>query len=701
MSVSDDIKARLDLVEFINQYTPLKKAGRNYKGLCPFHGEKTPSFIVFPESQNWRCFGCGRGGDLFNFVMEREGWGFTEALRYLAGLAGVELRPLTPQQANERAVEDRLLLALHETAAFFNHQLNTSPAAEYARAYVQGRGLSAPTIEAFMVGYAPPGWDTTSKHLIGLGFEQADLEAAGLLVVREDGHSYDRFRDRLVIPIHDDQARVVGFGARALAKDAVPKYLNSPQSALFDKSSLLYGFSSARRAIRETETAVIVEGYMDALQAHQAGFTNVVAQMGTALTETQLRLLARYASTLILALDPDAAGQMATERGRETISRVSEQAAEQARSEGAWGFDGAERELRARLTTEFDPYGMVRYENDLGFDIRVLLLPEGQDPDDLIRQAPAEWAHRVANAMPVVEYAIQNALAGKNLDDAKVKSRIVEEITPLINDISDTVQRTHYRQRLARLLRLPESAFFPKPQPVPKEQPRKGGGQKGAPSGPHQITVPVDLARMAGSIATPTASREIFCLAAMLRYPRLLYSMNRAIAECVPPPAAADQELPYVPDILLPYLVPRDYAHPEHQVIFQAWVDALSQHEVEPLEYLYATLDAGLVDRVDVWRSQPIYALRDGLVPPDKSNLTAEKAAYQAVMAVLELREHRLNEYVSELVSMMRDMDNGGTVSHLAEYRSDLRVINETILKLTQKRLRGDFAVRGIGEGST
>src|SRR5574341_44756 len=478
MTVTDEIKSRLDAVQLIGQYVPLKKSGRSYKGLCPFHSEKTPSFFVFPDSQNWRCFGaCGEGGDIFGFIMKREGMDFPEALRYLAEMAGVELEPQTPQRQEMEDQHERLRKLLAEASLFFNGQLLNASQAAYARSYVGERGL---------------------------GFTADELDAAGMVVVKDEGGQYDRFRDRLVIPIRDLRGNVVGFGARALAADATPKYLNSPQGALFDKSRLLFGLSHARRAIREAETAVIVEGYMDVMQAHQAGYANVIAQMGTALTESQLKLLSRYATRLILALDPDTAGQMATDRGREVIERVSKAAAEQAAGEGVWGFDTAESEYHARMTPELDARGTSRYESRPGFHIRVGVLPAGQDPDDLIRETPDAWANLIGSALPVVEYVIQTETARLNLDDPKVKSSLAERIAPLIEDVANPVERSHYRQRLARLLRVDERALFaggPTRRAAPR-RPEPAPPDRQAESAPAPVFV-----------ASPTQSREAFCLA--------------------------------------------------------------------------------------------------------------------------------------------------------------------------------------------
>lgn len=681
MNVTDEIKSRLDIVDVIGNYVPLKKSGRNYKALCPFHTEKTPSFVVFPESQQWRCFGaCAEGGDIFNFIMKHEGWDFPEALRFLADMAGVELKPPTPQQAERREQTERLHALIADAAGFFHRQLLQAPNAEHARAYATQRGLTDETLESFLVGYAPDGWETTLNWLMHQGWERQDIIDAGLLVVRDDQRIYDRFRDRLMIPIRDIRGNVVGFGARALAKDAVPKYLNSPQSPIFDKSELLYGMSHARRSIRESETAVIVEGYMDVMQAHQGGFTHVVAEMGTALTEPQLRRLARYASRLILALDPDAAGQMATQRGREVIERVSRAAAEQVGEDGVWDFDSAEREYRARVTTEFDARGMLRYESRMGFDIRVAVLPEGMDPDDLIREQPGAWAALLDDSLPIVEYAIQQAVEGKNLDDAKIKAQVAAEVVPLIEDVADAVERSHYRQRLTRLLRVPESSLFPeRPAPAARRSSRRrqpidraGGRPDGEP----------------WREAPPTRSREAFCLAALLQYPRLIYRVNRVMAEFLAPEngiGPLEDETPAGErlDMLAWRITPGDFALPEHREIYACWQQALDQDAIEPTACLREALDASNRQLVDRWLEIPLYALLREVAPPPVE-LSDERVFDEVIHALLTLREHRLNDTFQEIAFLLQDEAGGGDSLTVQQYQSILKDLFTTRDRVTR-----------------
>ena len=440
MSIVDDIKERIDIVELVGQTVPLKKAGRNFKGLCPFHAEKTPSFIVFPDSGNYHCFGCGEGGDVFSFLMKTQNLSFSEALRELAQRAGVPLVAREAAHAARRDEErDRLLEITAAAARYFHNLLLQAAAARHARAYLDERGVNAATIEAFQLGYSLDEWEALGRYLASRGYSTAEVEAAGLIIAREQapGH-YDRFRGRLVFPIRDPRGRTIGFGARTLKKDEQPKYLNSPETRLFKKGAGLYGLDRARRAIRQREQAVVVEGYMDVLIAHQHGYENVVASLGTALTERQVRQLERLTRNLVLALDADAAGQMATLRGLDVARQV---------------FD-------KRAVPVPTARGLVRYVSQLDADIRILTLPDDMDPDEVIRAAPAQWEQLVTQAQPVIEYVFSATAARHDIAAPRGKSAAVQELAPLIREIADRVQQAHYVQRLARLLEIDTRAIW-------------------------------------------------------------------------------------------------------------------------------------------------------------------------------------------------------------------------------------------------
>ncbi|HSH03674.1 MAG TPA: DNA primase [Anaerolineae bacterium] len=433
MSVTEEIKSRLDLVDVVEGYLPLRKSGNAYTGFCPFHqNTRTPSFVVFPQTQTWRCFGaCADGGDLFTFMMKKEGWDFKEALKALASRAGVTLAPETPQAKARQAKAERWTGLLGAAADYFHQLFLHAPQAEGARQYVYGRDISEQTVATFKIGFALDSWDNCREHFLAQGYELDDLLAVGLLSHNEErGSTYDRFRNRLMIPIMDVGGDVVGFGARTLDPDGIPKYLNSPQTELFDKSGLLYGLDRAKRHIREARQAVIVEGYMDVMQAWQAGFRNVVAQMGTALTEAQLMLLKRYSKRFVIALDADAAGMKATLRSLEVARQTLERTDEVA----------------------FDARGLLRHESRLKADIRVVALPEGEDPDSLIRRDKGAWPVVIAKAEPIVSYVMKGAVAEADLGDAKAKTRVAASVLPLIADLPDPIERDHYHKQLARLL---------------------------------------------------------------------------------------------------------------------------------------------------------------------------------------------------------------------------------------------------------
>ena len=435
MSVTDEIKARLDIVEVVGSYVQLKKAGRTFKGLCPFHSEKTPSFIVNPDRQTWHCFGaCSTGGDIFTFVQRAGNVDFAEALRLLADRAGVELKPRTATDQAEDETRQRLY-DIHAAAAslFYNTLLN-APAAAPARAYLQRRQVDDATRDRFGLGYAVDSWDHLLTSLQARGFRADEVAQAGLAVEREGGGHYDRFRARLVFPIRDERGRVIGFGGRTLT-DATPKYLNSPQTPLFDKGAGLYALDLAKDDVRRTGTVVVVEGYMDVVSLHQRGFHNVVASLGTALTEAQVALAARHATTLVLALDADTAGNAATLRGLQVAAQAV--ATQKRRMPG--------------------PGGRLNTVEKRAVALRIALLPPGLDPDDLVKQNPAEWERRVAQAKPVPDYYFTALVSDLDLATPTGKAEAVTRLLQVIRDELDSpVEQAHYLQWLARLTRVDE-----------------------------------------------------------------------------------------------------------------------------------------------------------------------------------------------------------------------------------------------------
>lgn len=439
MTVVDDIKDRLDIVDIVGQTVKLRRTGKNYIGFCPFHSNtRTPSFVVFPETQTWRCFGqCNEGGDIFGYMMKREGWDFNEALRQLAERAGVTLVQHTPESEADEQTRQNLSAVLEEAAGFFRQQMLTTPAGKKALDYFHRRGLTDETIKVWGLGYAPDSWTALLDHLRLKNFQPAIMVAAGLMTERDDGSIYDRFRNRLMFPIRGPYGQLTGFGGRVLDPDDVPKYLNSPATDVFDKGRLLYGLDMARKSIRSLNQAVIVEGYMDVIGLHQAGFNNAVSPMGTALTEDQFRLIKRLTRNVVLALDPDAAGQNATLKGLETARKAMDQ----------------ESEIR------FDSRGLMRYEQHLNADIRVTALPGLKDPDEIVLEDPEAWKQIIAKAKPVVVHVMETLAADQDIRDAKVKRDIAAQVMPLIDDVADAVEREAYRQQLATFLRVDERSL--------------------------------------------------------------------------------------------------------------------------------------------------------------------------------------------------------------------------------------------------
>ncbi|MGB2695607.1 MAG: DNA primase [Dehalococcoidia bacterium] len=495
MSVIDEVKSRIDIVDLVGQHITLQRAGRNFRALCPFHPEKTPSFHVSPERQTWHCFGaCGTGGDIFSFIMRREGVDFGEALRQLAERAGVNLIEQRSPQEDERRL--RLLEANEAAASFYHNLLVNSNAAKSARAYLESRGLDAPTIEAFQIGYSPDGWDALREHLVGRGFVLAQLLEAGLVVESERG-GYDRFRNRLMFPISDERGRIVGFGGRQLegAADGA-KYLNTQQTALFDKSGLLYGLDRARESVRAERAVIVVEGYMDVIAAHQHGITNAVASMGTALTERQIRTLDRLKSKIYLALDADAAGIEATLRAlQEAEATGAVRAASISAHPDALGDD----EFAAQAQ-EWSRDALKRAA------VNFFVVPlSGKDPDEMIRADRVSWDEAVANAKPFTDHVFDVVAERKDLTQPGERSALLQELLPVVRLIEEPVYRAHYVQRLARLALVDEDTV----------RLALGRGQRGTRRRPAAVLEPAPTAP-----ARPEPGEE-FCLALLLHYPEL------------------------------------------------------------------------------------------------------------------------------------------------------------------------------------
>ena len=452
MTVVDDVKDRLDVVDVISGYVPLKKSGRTFKATCPFHTEKTPSFVVDPQRQSWRCFGaCATGGDAFSFVMRRDGLSFGDALRVLAEKAGVEMRP---REQAERT--DVLLRANNEAASFYRKAL-ASPEGEKARLYLQERGIDGAAGEAFDLGLSPRAGSALRGHLSSLGHDVEHAVDAGLLRRFEDGNLRDFFRGRLMFPIHDRRGRVAGFGARTL-DGSDPKYINTPSTRVFDKRATLYGLHLAAPSIREKDEAIVVEGYMDTIAAHQHGYANVVASMGTALTEQQVAQLRSLASGCILALDPDQAGQEATLRSLESSWRIVDL-------------------QRARAQAPAD--GTYRRKS---LNLRIASLPAGRDPDALIREDPAAWERVLSSAVPFMQFYIRAMVARYDVNTNEGKQDAVTALSPAISATSNAFEQDEYIDMLANILgvdrRLLETSISRRQTTARRRDERRRGRQE-------------------------------------------------------------------------------------------------------------------------------------------------------------------------------------------------------------------------------
>jgi DNA primase len=426
VGVAAEVKNKLSVVDVVGETVQLKKAGSTFKGLCPFHGEKTPSFTVTPARDSWKCFGCGEGGDIFSFVMKRDSLSFPEALKVLAAKAGVEIDERTTREDARKA---RLRDVMESTIAFYHAVLTGSKTGQPALDYLRGRGFSDATIATYQLGYAPGGWDTLARTLAAKRQVRAEeLVEVGLAQPRQSarGGVYDRFRERVIFPIRDASGGAVGLGGRILGnatddgKDHGPKYLNSPATPLFDKSRTLYLIDRAKGPIRKSGQAVIVEGYTDALMAHQAGFDNVVASLGTALTPGQVALLTRYATKIALAYDVDAAGEKAGTFGAQALESLIGQLAV------------------ADTGVELD-------------EVRVVRLPDGKDPDEVVRETPDRWREEVRTAQPIVDYLIDQHARAFDLKTPGGKTRFVKAIVPTLRAIPNPVMRDAYLQTIHRV----------------------------------------------------------------------------------------------------------------------------------------------------------------------------------------------------------------------------------------------------------
>jgi DNA primase len=633
-----EVKSRLSIVDVVGETVPLKKAGTTFKGLCPFHGEKTPSFVVTPARETYHCFGCGKGGDVFSFVMERDGLSFPDALRVLAGKAGVEL---DERSRRDDARKARLREVLETAIAFYHTVLTASKAGQPALDYLRGRGFTDATIERFQLGWAPSGWDQAARQLAARRqIGGPELVEVGLATARQGGRGgvYDRFRSRIIFPIRDANGGAVGLGgrilgseteARADGRDPGPKYLNSPATPLFDKSRTLYLIDKAKSAIRKSGQAVLVEGYTDALMAHQAGFTNVVASLGTALTPGQVAILAKHAKRIALAYDVDPAGQSAGTFGVTELNALISEVGEGGRGIG--------------LT-----------------DVGVVRLPEGKDPDEVIRDAPAVWQAATEQPVRILDYLIDSNAERADIRTADGRRRLAEAVLPVLRRVADPMVRDsallHLSRRsatdvdiLREVMRRPVSATA-------------GGGVISEPDhGGVRLTL--EAVRAAAEELSPAeikravSPREAELLRLMLRVPDLQVR-------------AADE--------LGPDLLPSTLA----RQLFRAIVDqrAPSDQGVPgrfDLEALLASVDeeTGALARA---------LLLDG--GPDPRGLSGERQVYELTALIVSLEADQLEERAAYNLAAQAEAELAGDRDETAALLAQMRAIDEARRSLDRRR---------------
>lgn len=407
----EQIKSRLNIVDVVGEYIKLEKAGINYRALCPFHNEKTPSFFVSPSRQMWHCFGgCNEGGDIFKFVMKIEGIEFIDALKLLAKKAGVQLKTSSKKYEEIKTQREKLLDICKKATIFFSTQLNKSKTGLEAKDYLMKRGLKEETIKEWKIGYAPSTWDSLCNYLIGLGYERKDIIDAGLASEK----FFDRFRSRIIFPICDFNGQPVGFTGRVFNSDDEAKYLNTPNTLLYDKSQALYGLDKAKVEIRKNDSCVLVEGNVDCIMSHQSGVKNCLAVSGTALTPAHLGIIKRFSNNLILSFDMDLAGNNATKKGIDMALRN-------------------------------------------GFNVKVISMNSEKDPADIILSSGEdEWKKIIKEAKPINQFYFDLSFKDRDVKSVEDQKKIVSELLPIFKKIDNTIEQTYWIQKLAEKLSIRE-----------------------------------------------------------------------------------------------------------------------------------------------------------------------------------------------------------------------------------------------------
>jgi DNA primase len=641
MSTIDEIKSRIDIVDLVSEAgVKLRHAGKNYTGFCPFHeNKKTPAFVVWPETGTWRCFGaCNEGGDIFKFVMKKDGLDFREALQKLAARAGVQIQEYQKETPQQKEAYENLRRLLEDAVIYYrSHLFANRGILTYLR---EKRGLTDATIETFGLGYAPAGYDNLLKYFTAKGYSEQDLIDSGLLSERQDEsqfsnlRSFDRFRHRIMIPIRDEQGRMAGFGARVVDPNDIPKFLNSPETPIFSKGRLLYGLDRARKPIRTADQAVIVEGYLDVIALHQAGYENVVSPMGTALTEDQLRLLKKFTRRIVLALDPDLAGQKAVLRGLDAARSAMDK-------EGEFAFDAR---------------GLLRNESRLQADLRVATMPDDLDPDEIVARDREEWARLIGNAKPIVTHVMETLVSGQNLEDPKVKNRIAAQVVPLIEDLPSPLERDTYRQALARMLKVNERALVATQAPASRPRRMRLPAAERAPRETVQVAIAVSSGRKV----------EEYVIGALFQKPELLYRLDRALQEYG-----------------LTAVDANDFTYTDHRLLFGLIRESVEQYKTEHHDFIVNALPESLETRSDeLVRRVANLDQRD------------EKVLEELLRGILKLRRMAAGENLNQLrflqeeaQSLEGDPRASSYMELVLQHTRLLRELDEAHRKISRKRL--------------
>jgi len=633
MSTIDEVKAKIDIVDLVSEAgVKLRHAGKNYTGFCPFHANKnTPAFVVWPETGTWRCFGeCNEGGDIFKFVMKKDGIDFKDALQKLADKAGVKVESYQRETPKQKEAYEHLRRLLEDAVIFYqSHLFNNKDILTYLR---EKRGLTDATIETFGLGYAPNGWDNALKHFTARGYSEHDLLDAGLLTERDDKKQYDRFRHRIMIPIRDENGKMSGFGARIVDPNDIPKFLNSPETPIFTKGHLLYGLDRARKPIRTADQAVIVEGYLDVIALHQAGYENVVSPMGTALTEDQLRLLKKFTRRIVLALDPDTAGQKAVLRGLDAARSAMDR-------EGELGFDAR---------------GLLKNEARLQADLRVASMPDDLDPDEIVARNREEWKQLIENAKPIVTHVMDTLAAGQNLNDPKIKNQIASQVLPLIEDLPSPMERDTYRQTLARMLRVDERVLIGVPVQGSRVKRPRSVGQK-------QVQEPVQVAVSVSS----SKKIEAYVIGVLFCKPELLYRLDRQLQQ-----------------FGLTVLTAQDFEYTDYQMLFGLIREAVEQDKSEHHEFVVDAIPEHLQEL-----SRELLAQAGQIGPIE------EKIIDDLVRSVQKIRREAIDEMIVQYIFLQMDAQQLGDNQLYVFYRNESnklmqarRVLDDVDPKISMRR---------------